>query len=281
CSASSSRARPPGSSAMIRNTAPTRWSICTRSWNSTRWKIPIPPDRHRSVRTPRRRAHRRSAAAIFSLVMLIFGAAPAPGAPGPGAWQKRAPVPTARTEVAAAALDGKIYVIGGYQKGAGRVEEYDPAKNSWRPRAALPAALHHAGAAAVNGKLYVVGGFISGKGAVDTVYEYDPAAARSPRRCRARWQTLRRRRPGQRPPRSQSRRRRAIRSGHRSLEKTATAPDRAQRQRRRRPRRKNFHLRRRNRARHLRHRGILRPGKKPLAALGAHAHPAPRPRRRR
>ena len=87
-------------------------------------------------------------------------------------------MPTARTEVAAAALDGKIYVIGGYQKGAGLVEEYDPEKNSWRRRAALPKALHHVGAAAVNGRIYVIGGFISGVGPVDTVYEYDPGADR-------------------------------------------------------------------------------------------------------
>src|ERR1051325_821330 len=44
----------------------------------------------------------------------------------PGHWQRRAPMPSARTEVAAVELGGKIYVIGGYEKGGNLIEEYDP-----------------------------------------------------------------------------------------------------------------------------------------------------------
>jgi len=95
-----------------------------------------------------------------------------------GTWQVRAALPSSRTEVAAAELGGKIYVIGGYGKTGKLVEEYDPEKDRWRARASLPQALHHTGAAALNGKLYVIGGYVSGVGAVDTVYEYDPAADR-------------------------------------------------------------------------------------------------------
>src|SRR5688572_14435964 len=94
----------------------------------------------------------------------------------PGKWQIRAAMPSARTEVAAVELGGKIYVMGGYDKGGQLVEEYDPARDSWRQRAPLPKPLHHVGAAAANGKIYLLGGYISGLGPVNTVYEYDPAA---------------------------------------------------------------------------------------------------------
>ena len=100
---------------------------------------------------------------FFSLCLLvtIAFAVKAP-AQLPGKWITRAPMPSARTEVAAVELDGKIYVIGGYDKGSHLVEEYDPATDSWRGRASLPKPLHHVGAAALNGKIYVIGGYISG-----------------------------------------------------------------------------------------------------------------------
>ena len=92
----------------------------------------------------------------------------------PGKWATRAPMPSTRSEVGAAEIGGRIYVMGGYVKNGNLVEEYDPATDSWRGRAPLPKPLHHIGAAALNGKIYVIGGYISGVGPVDTVYEYDP-----------------------------------------------------------------------------------------------------------
>ncbi|MBI4629017.1 MAG: galactose oxidase [Candidatus Rokubacteria bacterium] len=110
----------------------------------------------------------------------------------PGSWTARAPMPTARQEVAVAALDGRVVVIGGF--GASRspvatVEAYDPATDRWETRAPLPVPLHHAAAAVVGGRLFVAGGFTGG--AVSwtpqrTVYEYDAArgswATRAPLR---------------------------------------------------------------------------------------------------
>jgi hypothetical protein len=96
----------------------------------------------------------------------------------PGKWQIRASMPSARTEVAAAELGGKIFVMGGLEKHGDRVEQYDPVNDTWRRRAALPRPLHHFGAAAVNGKIYIIGGYISGVGSVNTVYQYDPATDR-------------------------------------------------------------------------------------------------------
>src|ERR1051326_1330369 len=92
-----------------------------------------------------------------------------------GRWEVRAPMPSARTEVAAAESGDKIYVIGGYQQFTDRLEEYNPARDSWRRRASLPRPLHHVGAASLGGKIYVIGGYAPGKGAVNTAYEYDPA----------------------------------------------------------------------------------------------------------
>ena len=55
-----------------------------------------------------------------------------------GIWSTLAPMPTARSEVAAAELNGKIYVFGGFGAGANMNEEYDPQANSWRHRAPIP-----------------------------------------------------------------------------------------------------------------------------------------------
>ena len=79
---------------------------------------------------------------IIACVYTPVSAADSP----PGKWQSRAPMPSARTEVAAAETGGKIYVIGGLEKHGDRVEEYNPVNNSWRRRASLPRPLHHLGA---------------------------------------------------------------------------------------------------------------------------------------
>ena len=108
-----------------------------------------------------------------------------------GAWTTGAPAPTKRTEVAVAAVEGKIYVVGGFNKPSLRnaldyaishsVEVYDPESNTWTTATPLPEGRHHAGIAVLNGKLYVIGGFaqslLSVWKAVPTVYQYDPVTA--------------------------------------------------------------------------------------------------------
>jgi len=96
--------------------------------------------------------------ALLCLLILLIAANVVAGADLPGHWQIRAAMPSARTEVAAAELGGRIYVIGGYEQGGRLIEEYNPATDSWRGRAPLPKPLHHVGAAAINGKIYVIGG---------------------------------------------------------------------------------------------------------------------------
>ena len=90
-------------------------------------------------------------------------------------------MPTARTEVTSALLDGVIYVIGGFRATGGNtnlVEAYDTGNDSWLVKAPLPQSLDHAGAAAVGGKVYVVGGYINfSQGIISSAtYEYDPMA---------------------------------------------------------------------------------------------------------
>lgn len=100
-----------------------------------------------------------------------------------------APAPTKRTEVAVAAVGGKIYVVGGFEQPelgnitalavSKVVEEYDPATDRWVTKAPLPIGLHHAGIGVVGDRLYVIGGFtksfLSVWKPVANVYQYDPA----------------------------------------------------------------------------------------------------------
>jgi N-acetylneuraminic acid mutarotase len=127
------------------------------------------------------------------LACLCAGAVPllaAPRAQEGGAWRPAAPAPIKRTEVAAAAVGGKIYVVGGFEEPSlGNVlnfaitpvvEEYDPSTDRWTARAPMPVGLHHVGIGVAGGRLYVIGGYkqsgLSVWGPVASVYMYDPAA---------------------------------------------------------------------------------------------------------
>ncbi len=116
--------------------------------------------------------------------------------PAADSWRLLAPMPTRRGSPVAAAVGGKIYVIGGASthpgsaepavhparphRALGTVEEYDPATDSWRARSPMPTARNHAAVGVVGGKIYVLGGrlgaaFISVASNTDVVEEYDPA----------------------------------------------------------------------------------------------------------
>ncbi len=105
-----------------------------------------------------------------------------------GTWRTAAPAPTKRTEVAVTALNGKIYVVGGFEEPSfgnflnfaitPSLQEYDPSTDRWRTRASMPVGLHHVGIGVSGGKLYVIGGYkqsgITVWQPVATVYAYDP-----------------------------------------------------------------------------------------------------------
>jgi N-acetylneuraminic acid mutarotase len=123
-------------------------------------------------------------AVITSLVFAMAASAQMPTSP----WKKGAPFPQPDEELYGVALNGKMYVIGGWDDGkAGGVNyEYNPATDKWTKKQPMPRPAHHAALAAANGKIYVMGGFVVPKdtaipvgGAwepIDNAWEYDPAA---------------------------------------------------------------------------------------------------------
>ena len=96
--------------------------------------------------------------------------------PAADRWDARAPLPTPRADLGVAALDGRLYAVGGVTTDGdgnvitptGMVEAYDPASHTWTPRADLPAPQWNLRVAALDGKLYTVG-------SAGIVSAYDPA----------------------------------------------------------------------------------------------------------
>jgi len=77
-------------------------------------------------------------------------------------WAPRAPMPTARSAMAHAVIDGKIYVAGGRPPRGHDFAVYDPIIDSWTTLPDMPIARNHIAAAAIGGKLYVAGGRFGG-----------------------------------------------------------------------------------------------------------------------
>ena len=106
--------------------------------------------------------------------------------PQTNTWSKGADMPTPRTAMGVAAIDGLIYAAGGnnYDLGIGSsniVERYDPAANQWSRVADLPEAREFLAAVALKGKLYAIGGmpnedgsFANSDPASAKVFRYDP-----------------------------------------------------------------------------------------------------------
>jgi N-acetylneuraminic acid mutarotase len=93
------------------------------------------------------------------------------GTPGPalpahklGSWSVLADFPQERTEVGAVALDGVVYVAGGFVPDpaipADAFYAYHPTSDTWQELAPIPYELvHHAPLAAYDGAVYLIGGF--------------------------------------------------------------------------------------------------------------------------
>ena len=94
-------------------------------------------------------------------------------------WMTGASLPTARSEIAGAALDGKIYVIGGFDNSGSSsdsVEVYDVISDKWTTGEPLPQPLDHTAVASFDGRLYVVGGgYLDRAGLSDKLFIYDPS----------------------------------------------------------------------------------------------------------
>jgi len=98
-------------------------------------------------------------------------------------WVAKRGMPTPRRDFATAAIDGRIYVIGGGDVMAGIVpapvtdvvEVYDPATDSWTSAPPMPTAVTDHVAVTLGGRIYVIGGQEALWPMTDIVQEYDPA----------------------------------------------------------------------------------------------------------
>jgi N-acetylneuraminic acid mutarotase len=100
-------------------------------------------------------------------------------------WTQKADMPTPRSEVSTAVVNGKIYVFGGMdmqaagvrmgQAALSTVEEYDPATDTWTQKADIPTPRLSPSVIVVGKKIYVIGGAEGMMAASSIVEEYDPA----------------------------------------------------------------------------------------------------------
>lgn len=116
----------------------------------------------------------RPAALVLALLLALGACGPGGGAEAPddaqevsAEWETLRSAANQRTEVAAAAVNGKIYIAGGFVP-PGRtvpiVEVYDIATDSYSRGPDLPLAVNHAMAAAWEGVVYVMGGYADATG---------------------------------------------------------------------------------------------------------------------
>jgi N-acetylneuraminic acid mutarotase len=93
-------------------------------------------------------------------------------------WTTKTAMPTARSGLGVAVVNGKIYAIGGYNGSyLGTNEEYDPATDTWTTKAPMPTPRSSFAIAVVQNKIYVIGGK-EGPSTADTSVAnevYDPA----------------------------------------------------------------------------------------------------------
>jgi N-acetylneuraminic acid mutarotase len=86
-------------------------------------------------------------------------------------------MPTNRSGIAGAAVNGRIHVFGG-ETPRGTLstnEAYDPASNSWAAAEPMPTSRHAVSVAAVASKDYIFGGGLTvGVSATPTTYAFSP-----------------------------------------------------------------------------------------------------------
>lgn len=88
-------------------------------------------------------------------------------------WACETCLPTPLQEISAVELDGRIWVVGGFNgmlRVEARVRIFDPATNEWSDGPELPDTRHHVQLATFEGDFYVFGGMRAGFEPLDTVY---------------------------------------------------------------------------------------------------------------
>jgi non-specific serine/threonine protein kinase len=71
-------------------------------------------------------------------------------------------MPEPRQEVASASVDGRLYVLGGFDSGRRSTSSVFIYDGTWRNGPELPVALDHPAAAVLDGRLYLAGGYAAG-----------------------------------------------------------------------------------------------------------------------
>jgi N-acetylneuraminic acid mutarotase len=93
-------------------------------------------------------------------------------------WIVRPAMPTSRSGLVAATVNGIVYAIGGvdvYNVPLGKVEAYNASSPSWSTKASLPAPRSFPnGAGVINGKIYVAGGINPSESATRSLFVYTP-----------------------------------------------------------------------------------------------------------
>ena len=119
---------------------------------------------------------------VAASALLLLGLPSAPAVASGQGWSVGAPMPTCRSELGSAVLDGWVYVGGGLALSGSLADfqRYRPLLDRWERRAPLPGPLHHFGMAAAAGAVYVTGGYDSlrMRPRIRATWRYDPAAAR-------------------------------------------------------------------------------------------------------
>ncbi len=90
-------------------------------------------------------------------------------------WEKGAPMPTARDDLAAVTVNKTIYAIGGGDESnfLNTVQAYNPKNNRWKDVSPMPTARDGLAAVVNDGKIYAIGGE-NRNNFLDTVEVYDP-----------------------------------------------------------------------------------------------------------
>jgi DNA-binding CsgD family transcriptional regulator/N-acetylneuraminic acid mutarotase len=100
-----------------------------------------------------------------------------PIATAPPRWRQLASLPTARSGLAVAIYENKLYGIGGEsaQGVTGVMEQYDVATDTWRTLSSKPVPVMDIKAAVIGGQIYVPGGRLASGGMTNIFESYNPA----------------------------------------------------------------------------------------------------------
>lgn len=116
--------------------------------------------------------------ALFLISSVVIGNTVSGAIPDMDTWVSKESMPTARTYLGAAEVNGKIYAIGGFSD-LNNTEEYDPITDTWTIKAAMPTPRFSFAIFTYQSKIYCIGG-LTGRGApfassvTGAIEVYDP-----------------------------------------------------------------------------------------------------------